>query len=162
EVARAYGELFKTIDKEWQELIAGTVKPQVLPDADREALRQILYGTGTPANVSRADIQAKEVLDRDTRSKLGVLQRKVDEWKANTQFAPPRAMVLNDVPNPSDRRVLVRGNPNNQGDAVPRQYLAILAGEQRKPFKKGSGRLELAQAIASENNPLTARVMVNR
>jgi hypothetical protein len=161
EIAKAYGELFKTIDKEWQELVA-TGKPLALPDADREALRQVLYGQGTPTHVTRADIQARELLDRDTASKLGVLRRKVDEWKANTQFAPPRAMVLNDVPNPSDRRVLVRGNPNNQGDPVPRQFLAVLAGEQRKPFSKGSGRLELAQAIASEKNPLTARVMVNR
>ena len=32
----------------------------------------------------------------------------------------------------------------------------------RKPFTKGSGRLELAEAIADPNNPLTARVMVNR
>src|SRR5208282_6885660 len=58
--------------------------------------------------------------------------------------------------------VLLRGNPNNPGEAVPRQFLRVLAGDQRKPFAKGSGRLELAQAIASKDNPLTARVMVNR
>jgi len=45
---------------------------------------------------------------------------------------------------------------------VPRQFPLILAGEHRKPFQQGSGRLELAQAIASKENPLTARVMVNR
>ncbi len=54
--------------------------------------------------------------------------------------------------------------------AIPRRsakrrrtdFLSILAGEKHDPFTKGSGRLELAQAIASTNNPLTARVMVNR
>src|SRR5699024_5997768 len=45
---------------------------------------------------------------------------------------------------------------------VPRQFLAVLAGPERKPFQKGSGRLELAQAIVDPKNPLTSRVMVNR
>ncbi|MEP6744338.1 MAG: DUF1553 domain-containing protein, partial [Gemmatimonadota bacterium] len=45
---------------------------------------------------------------------------------------------------------------------TPRQFLQVLSGENRKPFEKGSGRLELANAIASTNNPLTARVFVNR
>jgi hypothetical protein len=58
--------------------------------------------------------------------------------------------------------VFLRGNPNNPGEEVPRQFLAVLTGENRKPFTKGSGRLELAQAIASQDNPLTARVFVNR
>jgi len=58
--------------------------------------------------------------------------------------------------------VFLRGNANSRGPAVPRQFPEILAGPNRKPFKEGSGRLELAKAIASPDNPLTARVMVNR
>jgi len=38
----------------------------------------------------------------------------------------------------------------------------VLTGGQSKSFQHGSGRLELADAIASESNPLTARVFVNR
>ena len=45
---------------------------------------------------------------------------------------------------------------------MPRQFLEVVTGKNRAPFKVGSGRLEMAQIIASEKNPLTARVMVNR
>jgi hypothetical protein len=71
-------------------------------------------------------------------------------------------MVLVDAPAPVTQRVFLRGNPNNLGEEVPRQFLGVLAGPKRKPFTHGSGRLELAQAIASPDNPLTARVLVNR
>ncbi len=57
--------------------------------------------------------------------------------------------------------MFLRGNQNNRGPTVPRQAPAIIA-TNRKPFTEGSGRLELAKTIASPENPLTARVMVNR
>ena len=71
-------------------------------------------------------------------------------------------MALVDSPQPKNSRVFIRGNPNRLGDEAPRQFLAILSGDKREPFTRGSGRLELARAIASRDNPLTARVMVNR
>ena len=58
--------------------------------------------------------------------------------------------------------VFLRGNPGRPGPAIPRRFLRLLSAKDRKPFQKGSGRLELAQAIADARNPLTARVLVNR
>lgn len=57
-----------------------------------------------------------------------------------------------------------RGNPNDTGDAVPRRFLTAFPGKDGKPrlFTRGSGRLELAEALVQEAAPLTARVMVNR
>jgi hypothetical protein len=63
---------------------------------------------------------------------------------------------------PHEPRVFLRGNPSNLGERVPRRFLGVLSGPNRMPFRDGSGRLELARAIVDRNNPLTARVMVNR
>ncbi|MBI2808455.1 MAG: PSD1 domain-containing protein [Planctomycetes bacterium] len=116
---------------------------------------------------SVTDYQAKyqkelNANNRKHRDELRALQKKVDAFKATSRFAPPRGMVLVDRPNPGDARVLLRGSPNNPGPIVPRQFLTILSPGKPQRFTDGSGRLELAQAIASKDNPLTARVFVNR
>ncbi len=102
------------------------------------------------------------LMNRLERNRLGELVKKVESYKANSPAAPPRAMVLADAPKPTDPHVFLRGNPANRGPDVPRQFLEVLAGPARKPFQHGSGRLDLARAIADPANPLTARVFVNR
>jgi hypothetical protein len=114
-----------------------------------------------------SDFRAKHAAElkarnRKFRDQLTALRKKVEHLRATHPGAPPSAMVLVDAAQPMQPHVFLRGNPNNHGPAVPRQYLQVLAGEQRKPFSNGSGRLELARAIASKDNPLTARVLVNR
>ncbi len=61
-----------------------------------------------------------------------------------------------------DVRLHIRGKHDNLGDPVPRHFLTIVAGREQPPVTRGSGRLELADRMASPDNPLTARVMVNR
>ena len=100
--------------------------------------------------------------NRKFRDELKKLEKKVEEWKVSGPGSPPRAMILADAPTPRTARVLIRGNPGNPGAQVPRQFLEVVAGGERKPFTHGSGRLELAKAIANPENPLTARVLVNR
>jgi hypothetical protein len=63
---------------------------------------------------------------------------------------------------PTDLEVFIRGNPARRGEPAPRRFLRALSEDEPKPFTQGSGRLELANAIASDENSLTARVMVNR
>ena len=63
---------------------------------------------------------------------------------------------------PKDLHVFLRGNTETKGDLVKRRFLKVLTQNEPKSFTQGSGRLELAEAIADPNNPLTARVIVNR
>lgn len=74
----------------------------------------------------------------------------------------PSALRLVDLPKPREPVVFVRGLPGNRGDRVRRRFLTALSSGEPKPYTNGSGRLELAQQIASADNPLTARVAVNR
>ena len=124
-------------------------------------LAQIIAGKDSPTNVPLADIQ--QFFSRDERQKRGEIKRKVDSFQANSPVAPPRAMVLNDTPTPHEPHVLIRGNPGRPGKQVPRQFLLVVAGQERTPFKDGSsGRLDLANSITSAENPLTRRVIANR
>lgn len=62
-----------------------------------------------------------------------------------------------------DLKIYLAGDPKKKGDPALRGFPAILTSGERRPFDTpGSGRAELAEAIASPENPLTARVMANR
>jgi mono/diheme cytochrome c family protein len=107
----------------------------------------------------KAELAARNV---KFRNELTQLKNHVAKWNAESPGGPQRAMAMEDAPTPVTAHVFLRGNQNNLGPEVPRQFPEVLAGDKRKPFTLGSGRLELAQAIANKDNPLTARVMVNR
>ncbi|HTL68360.1 MAG TPA: PSD1 and planctomycete cytochrome C domain-containing protein [Lacunisphaera sp.] len=106
------------------------------------------------------DPEVRRELFRDERE----LQRDSGDLEANHPGAPERANAVFDVPRAHDYPVLVRGEPQHKGDIVPRHFLECLSPDpkHRPIWNHGSGRLELARAIADPKNPLTARVLVNR
>jgi len=61
-----------------------------------------------------------------------------------------------------DERIGLRGSYTDFGETVPRGNISFLGGGEARPGLPSSGRLELARSIASDANPLTARVFVNR
>ena len=63
---------------------------------------------------------------------------------------------------PHDVRVQLRGEPERPGAETARGFIASLGGGPLPAGTKGSGRLELANWLTRPDNPLTARVMVNR
>jgi len=90
---------------------------------------------------------------------LAALRAELKERKAALPEQYAYAHVIQDLPNPKNQKIQINGQPDNLGPEVPRGFLSILS---EKPFTSGSGRLELANAMVTPDNPLTPRVMVNR
>ena len=168
EVAERYGRVLAEIDREWiarceSAATQQQAPPESFPDPDDEALRQVLYGPGSPCVIPDEPIVNTEALfDSGTVTELWRLQGEVDRWILQSPGAAPHAVILSDRGFEVDPRVFRRGNPAQKGEWVPRRFLEVVGGPDREPFTRGSGRLELARAIASPENPLTARVWVNR
>ncbi len=159
DVSERYSEVFANVDALWN--TAKSTGATALSDTDLEEVRHLLYGTESPAVVPLNEIQDFLFVDATTQNQFHEQQRQIEDWIASPGAAP-HAHVLLDSETPADSPIFLRGNASNPGEKVPRQFLQVLSSPDRRPFQTGSGRLELALAIVNPENPLTARVMVNR
>jgi len=164
-VSEAYTKLFREVDAEWKTALetakkATNAPPTSLANSDRETLRQFLYAEGTPLALPRSE--AETILARNLGEGTAPFRNRIEALNWTHPGAPSRAMAIVDRSNPANSHVLKRGNPSNPGEEASRHFLEILSATNPAPFTNGSGRLELARAIASPDNPLTARVFVNR
>ncbi|MBP88607.1 MAG: hypothetical protein CMJ64_18140 [Planctomycetaceae bacterium] len=122
---------------------------------------------------------AKQELEAVTK-KIADAKAEIDELKKTLGFEVPVADSLTEEQirveeinkdrmkivyypdKPRDLNVFIRGDAGRLGPLVQRRFLQILSKGEPVAFSNGSGRLELARAIANRDNPLTARVAVNR
>ena len=135
-------------------------KVEVKLDGPMEALRQCVFGGESPVMPDQK-LMTRALGVQFTNPETAIQAKAVSINFAHPG-APVRAMALEDSPNPKNSYVFVRGEPTNRGPIAPRKFLTVLSYGKDEPFKDGSGRLELARRIASRDNPLTARVIVNR
>ncbi len=91
------------------------------------------------------------------------MQDKVEELRSKAPPALPAAMAVKEG-SAQNARIAIRGDIDRLGDEVPRGFISVIDRRPAKTdfSKEKSGRLELADWIASPNNPLTTRVYVNR
>ena len=157
-----YRKVFAEVTKRWEAALKANPKAIGLPETQWESVRLVLYGPVGPTHVDESLSPSNpNSLLFSVRNRLNEMRGQLSKLAADHPGAPPRAHVLVDKPKPVNPYIYIRGTAGNRGPAVPRQFLEHLTPD-RKPFAKGSGRLELAQAIVHPDNPLTARVLVNR
>jgi len=104
---------------------------------------------------------AAATADEAARGRLPELREALDRLRQSAPPDYPRAHQLAEAGS-SDLPVAIRGDLRKPGEPAPRRFLQIIAGEQAPLFQDGSGRRQLAAAVADPANPLTARVLVNR
>jgi hypothetical protein len=105
--------------------------------------------------------KAKRKLTDAEKSQKAKFSAEMKRLKAALPPKYPFAHVLGEAGS-KDMNLAIRGDLRKQGPVVERRFLQIVAGENAPEFRKGSGRVEMAEAVVAPANPLTARVMVNR
>ncbi len=99
------------------------------------------------------------LLEVDAKAKLRALEA---DFEAKKKALPEQYPFLAGSADfePYDLQLHLRGNPETLGDLIPRRFPLALSQNKELPLNQGSGRLQLAEAVA--HHPLAARVAVNR
>ncbi len=112
------------------------------------------------------DTQKKQELEKkkkEAAQKRDRLNKELKELRNDPPERPRYAMAVRDRAEPKDTRLHKSGDYRDLGDPIPRGLPEALADFKTPPIDpKTSGRVVLAEWLASDQNPLTARVMANR
>ena len=144
----------------------GGVRPSL--DADNF----VISATELPA-LDAAPVEATKTARESRRAKVTELRLQLVSLQANAELSKqelnkllaegPFAMTYGMAEGtPHNVRMQMRGEPDQLGVEVPRGFIKVLGGGPLATETSGSGRMELAKWLTQPDNPLTARVMVNR
>jgi hypothetical protein len=183
--ARCHDHKFDPISTEDYYGLAGIFySSHILADLGAKGAEYVMNRTplAAPELVAQRDAQLKEIARLNELLAAFDQQQKAaddperiattaerDQRQAELMPEFPLAIAMREggtpgglFPNIQDVPIHIRGSYTRLGDVVPRRMPRFFAGHDQPPITEGSGRLELAHWVASPDNPLTARVIVNR
>ena len=120
-----------------------------------------LYGRNSPSSFRLPEDPQKARDSITARIRLAQVRQRLRETSEDGTLKP-LAMGARDSNHPADMPLYARGEPSKPLAPVPRGFLQVLPDSTLKINESSSGRRELAEWITSPQNPLTARVYVNR
>lgn len=141
----------------------------LVPEAERLAAEQNLAAwqkeqSRLDKDVDKLKEELKKTKDQEKEAieaKLKDAERIAKEHR-DERMTFETAYAVADASSPGDAVIQVKGDPTQPGDVVPRHFLTVLGRQELPEDCETSGREQLAEWIVGEENPLTARVMVNR
>jgi len=125
--------------------------------------RRKLGAPGSDQDALTQEIETMEAEIKDWDQRIKTLDQELEQLVASPPQQPPFAMGARDVTQPANCRIRIRGEPDHPGPAVQRGVLRCVEISSLPAIGESeSGRLQLATWLTSRDNPLAARVMVNR
>jgi cytochrome c553 len=166
QAAEDVGKALMNISAEIAKLKSQGKDASALATPDAAFYQTLTNPRGTFWVGARAD---ESVLPAEARQDLAALRTESATIKQALAQPIPYANAMQEGGTPKsmfagiqDVPVHVRGQYSKLGDVVPRHFPQVIAGEHQPRITNGSGRKELSEWIANKDNPLTARVIVNR
>ncbi len=183
--ARCHDHKFDPISTEDYYGLAGIFySSHILADLGAKGAEYVMNRTplASPALVAQRDAQLQEIARLNELLAAFDAQQKAaddperiattterDQRQAELMPEFPLAIAMREggmsgglFPGIQDVPIHIRGSYTRLGPVVPRRMPRFLAGREQTPITNGSGRMEVANWVASPDNPLTARVIVNR
>lgn len=134
-----------------------TTKLKVPETPERTALKEQIAGLGE-------QVAALKKKEKPPTAEIKKLDKERKSLSAQLKKGEPVTMAADEADQIGDAHIRIRGQVRNKGKKVPRGFLTVaMAPDQKAAIPDDqSGRLQLADWIASPDHPLTARVMANR
>lgn len=135
--------------------------PELLTSSDPKALLAALKSPVAKRSKKQTELLLTEFRNQDAgRRALAAAYDRIKSEKSKHDGVGVATMVMREMAKPRDSRVHIRGDFLRKGDPVRPGTPAVLPAMQA-PLKDRS-RLHLARWLVRDDNPLTARVAVNR